>query len=136
MTQIDVTLFGKLKGLPNYSKVGKQARMKHLFGGVWNLSGGLGCIETSILTTLPSSPPVRRPSRSFTTFACSPVHLWNSLKHKQTMLFRPPGLFATFISDKRSWEKAGLASELPRRVSDLQHFSELVGVFSCLPAPA
>lgn len=81
VTQIDVRRFGKFKGLPNYSKVGKQAHMKHLFGGVWNLPGGLGCIKTSILTMLPSSPPVRRPSRSFTTFACSPVHLWNSLSN-------------------------------------------------------
>lgn len=56
VTQIDVTRFAELKAFANYSKVGKHAHMKHLFVGAWNLSGGLSCIKTSILTALPSSP--------------------------------------------------------------------------------
>lgn len=56
VTQIDMTRFGKFKAFANYSKVGKHTHMKHLFVGAWKLSGGLSCIKTSILTTLPSSP--------------------------------------------------------------------------------
>lgn len=64
--------------------------MRHLFVGAWNLSagecvcvwGGLGCIKNFHLSSAPKlSLPVRRPSQSFTTFACSPVHLWNSLSN-------------------------------------------------------
>lgn len=72
MTQIDVMCFGKFKAFTSYSKVGKHTRMKHLFVGAWNLSGGLSCLKTSILTMLQSSPSlsqhsVRRLSQSFTT---------------------------------------------------------------------
>lgn len=56
MTQIDVMRFGKFKALANYSKVGKHTHMKHLFVGAGNLSGGLSCVKTSILTMLRSSP--------------------------------------------------------------------------------
>lgn len=56
MTQIDTRCFGKFKALTNYSKVGKHTHIKHLFVGAWNLSGGLSCLKTSILTMLQSSP--------------------------------------------------------------------------------
>lgn len=85
MTQIDVMRFGKFKALTNYSKVGKHTHMKHLFVGAGNLSGGLSCVKTSILTMLRSSPSlsqrsVRRLSQSFTTFP-PPLYLWNALSN-------------------------------------------------------
>lgn len=114
VTQIDVTRFGKFKALANYSKVGTHTHMKPLFVCAWNLSGGLSCVKTSILTVLQSSsllcfgalsggspkvlPPCPPP----------PAPLEGSLKHKQTVLFSPPGLFATFISDKVSGKRLDL----------------------------
>lgn len=85
MTQIDVMCFGKFKALTNYSKVGKHTHMKHLFVGAWNLSGGLSCLKTSILTMLQSSPSlsqhsVRRLSQSFTTLL-PPLYLSNALSN-------------------------------------------------------
>lgn len=125
MTQIDVMCFGKFKALANYSKVGKHTHMKHLFVGAWNLSGGLSCLKTSILTMLQSSPSlsqrsVRRLSQSFTTLP-PPIPLECSLKHKQTVLFSPPGLFATFISDKVTGKRLDLTRRLHSSVSKLQY---------------
>lgn len=85
VTQIDVERFGKFKRSANYTKVGKHTHMKHLFVGAGNLSGGLSRVQTSILTTLPSSPPrsrrsVRRLSQSFTTLP-PPLYLWNALSN-------------------------------------------------------
>lgn len=87
MTQIDVMCFGKFKDPTNYSKVGKHTHIKHLFVGAWNLSGGLSCLKTSILTVLQSSPSlsqcsVRRLSQSFTTLP-SP-HTSRMLSQTQT----------------------------------------------------
>lgn len=115
MTQIDTRCFGKFKALTNYSKVGKHTHIKHLFVGAWNLSGGLSCLKTSILTMLQSSPlgvsalcQAALPKFYHLAFPASPPHTHTSShKHKQTVLFSPRGLFATFISDK-----ARLDSEL------------------------
>lgn len=118
--------FSKFKALANYSKVGKHTHMKHLFVGAWNLSGGLSCLKTSILTMLQSSPSlsqcsVRRLSQSFTTLPSPPVPLGCSLKHKQTVLLSPPGLFATFISDKVTGKRLDLTQCLHSSVSKLQY---------------
>lgn len=127
MTQIDVMCFGKFKAPTNYSKVGKHTHIKHLFVGAWNLSGGLSCLKTSILTMLRSSPSlsqrsVRRLSQSFTTLPPPPpIHLECSLKHKQTVLLSPPGLFATFISDKVTGKRLDLTQCLHSSVSKLQY---------------
>lgn len=134
MTQIDVTRFGKFKALPNYSKVGKQAHMKRLFVGVWNLSGGVSAaLKLQSQQRSPALPPCQAALPKFHHLCLlprAPPEL--SLKHKQAALLRPPGLFATFISDKSNWEKARLASELHRRGSGLQYFSEVVVFFlSC-----
>lgn len=85
VTQIDVMRFGKFKALTNYSKVGKHTHMKHLFVGAWNLSGGLSCVKTSMLTMLQSSPSlsrrsVRRLSQSFATLP-PPLYLRNALSN-------------------------------------------------------
>lgn len=112
MTQIDTRCFGKFKALTNYSKVGKHTHIKHLFVGAWNLSGGLSCLKTSILTMLQSSPlgvsALCQAALPKFYHLAPPRHTHTSShKHKQTVLFSPRGLFATFISDK-----ARLDSEL------------------------
>lgn len=126
MTQTDVMCFGKFKALTNYSKVSKHTHVKHLFVGAWNLSGGLSCLKTSIFTMLQSSPSlsqrsVRRLSQSFTTLPPPSVPRECSLKHKQTVLFSPPGLFATFISDKVTGKRLDLTQCLHSSVSKLQY---------------
>lgn len=126
MTQIDVMCFGKFKALANYSKVGKHTHMKHLFVGAWSLSGDPSCLKTSILTMLQSSPSlsrrsVRRLSQSFTTLPPPSVPLECSLKHKQTVLFSPPGLFATFISDKVTGKRLDMTQCSRSSVSKLQY---------------
>lgn len=55
MTQIDVMCFGKFKALANYNKLGKHTHIKCLFVGARGLSGGPGCLKTSILAMLRSS---------------------------------------------------------------------------------
>lgn len=51
--------------------------MRHLFVGVWNLSGGLGCIRTSVLAA-PPPPQLALPVSRFYHLCLLPVHLWNS----------------------------------------------------------
>ena len=118
--------FGKFKALANYTKVGKHTHMKHLFVGAWNLSAGLSCLKNFNLNNAPKFPLsvsalCQAAFPKFHHLASPPVPLECSLKHKQTVLLSPPGLFATFISDKVTGKRLDLTQCSHSSVSKLQY---------------